>query len=55
MTGFEGAMKYVNSSIQQCSQLSDFLRKRHAIEEEYAKSMSIIHILKLLLLFRETV
>jgi hypothetical protein len=38
---FEGATQYTADSIERCQQLAQFIKKRLAIEEEYAKSLSI--------------
>lgn len=38
---FEGATGYTAESIQRCLQLSQFIKKRIAIEEEYARALSI--------------
>lgn len=39
---FEGAAQYTADSIERCQQLTQFIKKRLAIEEEYARSLSII-------------
>lgn len=36
---FEGAAQYTAESIERCQQLAQFIKKRLAIEEEYAKSL----------------
>jgi hypothetical protein len=38
---FDGATQYTADSISRCQQLAQFIKKRLAIEEEYAKSLSI--------------
>ena len=38
---FEGAGKYTADSIGRCRELAQFIKKRLAIEEEYAKSLSM--------------
>lgn len=37
---FEGAAEYTAESIQRCLQLSQFIKRRLAIEEEYARALS---------------
>lgn len=37
---FEEASKYTGASIERCNQLAAFMKKRLAIEEDYAKSLS---------------
>lgn len=34
------AFKYTEESVEKCKQLSEFLKKRQEIEDEYAKSLS---------------
>lgn len=36
---FSGAAKYTADSIQRCQHLAEFIKKRQAIEEEYARAL----------------
>ncbi len=36
---FNGACKYVADSVDRCRQMAQFIKKRQAIEDEYAKSL----------------
>ena len=39
-SGFDAASKYSADSIEKCRQLTAFLKKRQALEEEYARGLS---------------